>query len=563
MTPSGRVIPQLRETAAWVAILNNEISAEILNSDPEVLLRSDVAVGDYESRNRLAQALLQRADSDPQFRTEWSRIRLLANPTLSSTLRPYLENAQKSIGARRFAILCADECEIVELQDALLKIALNPDEPVILRDAATDAIARIGSDDSKIQLRSVALTPLGALDSGDLKMAAIRCVWPQFLTADELFSTLDAYDHEDLVLDTYTTANWGNLILPNLSIADIPIALEWVQRQRRSHELSSSLAELFDDILIHAWEHLEKQNIAAAFAETAINLWSRHDDICNRHGFRRTNRGEQENHPLYRDNVQKHDERRHILLQHLTPLAVRVNQDVTWNFISDVPFLRFPDAPLLIAYFNTTQSSDEKRLITSLLQRIINLRDPAEFEFIYEIGQRNPELWTALNYQLSIELNSKVAADEKERYVQIRQREKEREEFEEQLAQQNQPISPSPTERVREQFVQIAEGNIDAWWLISKWMMYLPNGRYSEYHQVSPKLNELPVWETLNDTEKALIAEKAADYLNSYDCESLDWRANWKTIYYPIVAGYRALFITCTRCHSNKQCIGCQIGIGS
>lgn len=544
--PSGRVIPQLRETAAWIAGLNNEIGTEILKTDPEILLRSDVAVGDHESRNRLAEALLQRADSDPRFRTDWSRTKFLANPALASVLRPYLENTEKSTGARRLAILCADECEIAELQDALLKIALNPNEPVILRDAAIDAIARIGSDDSKIQLRPVALTPLGALDSGDLKMAAIRCVWPQFLTTDELFGTLDTYDREDSVLDTYTTANWCNLILPNLSIADIPIALKWVQRQRRSHDLSASFAELFDDILILAWDHLGEPDIAVGFAETAVILWSRHDDIYNRHGFRRTNRSEQENHPLSQDNVHKQDDRRHVLLNQLIPFAARFGQDMTWNFISDVPFLRFVDVPQLIDYFHAAQSPDEKHVLISLVHRIIDWRDQSQFAFIYKQGEDSPELWAALNYQLSIELNSPEAAEAKERYERIRIREEEHKEFERRLEEEEQPISPSPTEQVRKYLKQLSEGDANAWWLISKLLMYLPNGRYNTYHQVSPSLKELPVWDTLHDTEKSTIIEKAAAYLNSYDCESLDWRANWETIYYPIVAGYRALFVACT-----------------
>ena len=270
--PSGRIIPQLKETAAWIAASNAEVSAQILESDPEILLRSDIAVEDYESRNRLAQALLRRADTDPRFRTDWSRTRFLMNPALAQTLRPYLEDAKKSIDARKFAILCADECEVLEVQDTLLKIALNPEEPFVLRVAATEVIAHIGSDDSRIQIKPIAAAPLGSHDSGDLKFEAIRCVWPKFITIEELFESLDTYDREDIWIDRYSTADWGKLILPNLSISEIPIALEWVQVQRRSHELSTEFAELFDKILALAWSHLDEPEIASAFAQTAIVL---------------------------------------------------------------------------------------------------------------------------------------------------------------------------------------------------------------------------------------------------------------------------------------------------
>jgi predicted NACHT family NTPase len=41
---SGKVIPQLRETAAWLAGMNSQIFQLLVRSDPEVLLRSDMAV---------------------------------------------------------------------------------------------------------------------------------------------------------------------------------------------------------------------------------------------------------------------------------------------------------------------------------------------------------------------------------------------------------------------------------------------------------------------------------------------------------------------------------------
>src|SRR6185436_6420485 len=41
--PRGAVAPQLAETAAWLAGMNDEIFREILRTDPQILLRSDVA----------------------------------------------------------------------------------------------------------------------------------------------------------------------------------------------------------------------------------------------------------------------------------------------------------------------------------------------------------------------------------------------------------------------------------------------------------------------------------------------------------------------------------------
>jgi len=62
--PDGKLVPQLAETAAWLAGMRVDVFNEILTADPEVLLRSDVATAEEAGRASLVDALLEGYDEE-------------------------------------------------------------------------------------------------------------------------------------------------------------------------------------------------------------------------------------------------------------------------------------------------------------------------------------------------------------------------------------------------------------------------------------------------------------------------------------------------------------------
>jgi len=57
--PEGKLVPQLHETAAWLAGMMPELFHSIVRIDPDVLLRSDIAGVDVADKKALVGALLQ------------------------------------------------------------------------------------------------------------------------------------------------------------------------------------------------------------------------------------------------------------------------------------------------------------------------------------------------------------------------------------------------------------------------------------------------------------------------------------------------------------------------
>ena len=122
-----RVIPQLHETAAWLASLNGDVFEALMDCDAQVLLRSDVATAQTKDREALVERLLELfeeekiSDSDFDLRFRYAKLR---HPGLADQLRPYIVDKTKGFLVRRVAIDIAEACELQNLEHELISIAL-------------------------------------------------------------------------------------------------------------------------------------------------------------------------------------------------------------------------------------------------------------------------------------------------------------------------------------------------------------------------------------------------------------------------------------------------------
>ena len=142
-----KLVPQLHETAAWIAGMVPEVFRDIMDSDAEVLLKSDVATADVGDRQALVQTLLRLLEEEKLlYRDLGARgaYRKLSYPELANHLKAYLTDRTKGLIVRREATDIAEACELVGVQDDLANIVLDSTEPVEVRSNAAYAIARIG-----------------------------------------------------------------------------------------------------------------------------------------------------------------------------------------------------------------------------------------------------------------------------------------------------------------------------------------------------------------------------------------------------------------------------------
>lgn len=540
--PDGKLIPQLHETAAWIATFETEIFDLILKSDPEVLLRSDVTTGDDQSREKLVRALLCRKANNLNKNFYWKQLSSLKCNNLLKILQDVVQDETKEPQVRELGIDIAIACEVSELQDLMAEIALDSQQPILLRTTSAQGVNKLGGERAKQKLKRLAMLTLENRRLGTLKWHGIQATWPEYLTAKELFATLVAPTGDDNLMDSYVLKDWSNIVLSDLRIDDLPIALNWVQYQAPFQELPTSFIDLLNHILLRAWDHIELPEIAIAFCQATIALWQRYDNVIIRHRHRQN----PTNNPnlLTADVVMENRDKRYLFVKALIPIASGCEQ-ITNRLFNDIPLLSFDDAPWLIDYFDNSQSSQEKAFVITLIHHTVRLNEPDQFQFIYNAGQEHPDIWQALNYKLFIELNSEEAERTRRIYFDRLERDRQNEEYRQQ--QERSPIYPSPKERALAYLERFERGERDTWWRMSRWLEVLPDGMGTNKYKFEYDARSLPVWNELSNLQQSRIVDSAINFLQRYNPDTRacndSWHEKRKSTYFPIVAGCRALFL--------------------
>lgn len=250
--PDGRVTPQLRDTAAWLASLDRRTFAVILAAEPELLARADLQSLTEEDRAAATDALLQACDTGNLVEQPWdlrADYRVLNHSGLAAQLRPYLLDRSRDVLTRRLAIEIAEACRLRDVQHDVVDLTLDATEPITLRVRAALALAALGDDAARARLRPLMFT--GPEDPDDeLKGATLWALWPTAITVDELFAALTPARNSGLL------GNYGMLtgrILSRLSEADLPTALRCTSQLPADNYL---LDELVREIFDLAWEHI-------------------------------------------------------------------------------------------------------------------------------------------------------------------------------------------------------------------------------------------------------------------------------------------------------------------
>lgn len=226
-----KVVPQLRETAAWLASMDPDVFRRIARDDPKILLRSDMALADDASRERIVASILQLIearemfDTDPFLRSGYEK---LLHGGLAAQLEPYIGDRSKYFMTRRAAIDIAKACHVQALLDPLIDTALDPNDNTHIREQAAHAVVTFGSPASLPRLKPLALGRAGEDPDDTLKGHALTALWPKYITAKEVFSCLTPPKRTHLFRSYNAFLSDG--LKKGLSDDDLLEALDWVQQ---------------------------------------------------------------------------------------------------------------------------------------------------------------------------------------------------------------------------------------------------------------------------------------------------------------------------------------------
>ncbi len=262
-----KVVPQLAETAAWIAGNNEQVFERIICDDPQVVLRSDVAT--VEMKSELVAHLVDGMrsgeidDSDRGLRNHYVK---LAHDELAKQLEPIIQDKSLNVVTRRFAIDVAEACAERRLLPVLVDVALDEADLAHIRSQASYAILRIGDEEYCRSLIPLALGQGGSDPDDELRGCALRVVWPRgFINAAQLFASLIQPKQRNL-LGAYRFFLKQELI-PSLKVEELAEGLRWASQIAPVHGRTDEFAKLIEGIVRRSIDHLHEQGVFDAFSD--------------------------------------------------------------------------------------------------------------------------------------------------------------------------------------------------------------------------------------------------------------------------------------------------------
>jgi hypothetical protein len=508
--PAGRVVPQLRETAAWLAAMDRATLQRIMDADPFALLGVGAVfdVLTHENQAELVDKLLAARHRGALPDLDWSvyrRLGRLRHPEIAGQLRPWLTDSSLPNPVRRMAVEMVAACDVRPLQDVLLDIALRPAETMKLREDATRALAQVGDDATRRELMPLVFDTAGEDPYDQLKGYALQALWPGQISVEELFGNLTAPKRSNF----FGAYRWFLLdhLAPNLQASDIPIALAWIQTQFRTGSLQA-VRYVIGPILRTAWRIVDAPEVARQLAVILLELaeFGRHDPFISLD-------------KLFDDAEVETDERRRRIIDSLLENLDHPENNVI-ALVDAFPSLVVPrDVDWLLTRYSSEASDDQKMALARLLRTTITPQDTDQLEAILERCHGEPILSRVL-----APFFAPLPAGAESRREPRRQPAS--------SPSEHRPLEELQ-ERVKSFLGKVESGDLAAWWGLDY--------ELTAGHGWQPSLTETPSWARMDAATKSEMLSAAERYLLGWTPSPERWIHDRHKIPLADYAGYRGI----------------------
>lgn len=535
--PEKRLVPQLHETAAWIASMRHDVLKEITQTDPDVILRSDIPT-DTSFKERLVENLLSRNEqglgitSDERI-NNYKYLKKLKHPNLANQIKSYIQDCSKSLRTRCFAIDIAEVCEEKSLQDFLVEIALSSSEDIYIRQSAAQALTLIADSNVKMRLKRLAINEMLEDEDDSLKGYSLIAVWSGHLTddwsehlsAEELFQILtppkkaNYYGGYNRFLDTE--------IVKHLKPSDLPIALNWVVRQGDRH-FQHPFDSSANAIIRFAWDYIEDPLVLKLLAQIALIQWKEYQVVIT-----------DDRDISFEELLLTSDSKRRLLIEAIVLILAEENQDLPHyiaRLVREINILS-RDFIWLISKAKVSTSSKIKNIWINLVQWSFNNREVAQIDALCITTQEDSTFHDRFGgWFKSIEFGSDEADSEITRYQEIQESAK--------LRESNKKSKLSDEEikgKINYYLDEFDAGKLDAWWLLNRAITLNPNSPYYGSN-LNIDLTDCYGWQSADPATKTRIINAAKEYVKLQNSCSNDWIGT-NTYNLASLAGCRALYL--------------------
>lgn len=506
-----RLIPQLHEVAAWLASFDREFFDRVVQTEPEVLLQSDVTARDQGTKALLIQSLLGRVE---RRELSWSQVRglrpylhRLRHEALAEQLRTAVTDEDRRGETRRLAIKIVEATDLKEMADVLADLALDRSLDPGLRETAAYSVVSLDVESACERMKPLALGEAGDDPRDQLRGCGLRATWPRFLTVDDLLRCLTPVKQSNFT-GAYQMYLHGAAIAEHIADADLPQALEWAMApgsHGRSHEPLSRLA---GQLAYRALSHLDNESVRRALAKLIMRRLKAHihDIFVDPRG--RPRLGDNEQQPLELET----DLRRLLLDALVTNSAIN---DLIYLIYCRFDFARPDDIEWILHRAAETEADEQGKWI-ELAGFIFRPLQPDHLE----IWQRHKDTCDAVRAMLPwpevVVLESPKALEMRRRHTEWEDHRRRMEE----LAARQERLDPPARERVRIVLNRCLNGEPELFLLLLEQLRLKDDDR--DEVGLPETVQDHPGWQAADDKTRSQIVEAARRYLRDAALDPAD-----------------------------------------
>lgn len=536
-----KLIPQLHETAAWLASMRSDVLQEIIETDPAVTLQTDVPT-DAKVRASIVDNLLTQYEEGKLFdrgRNNYRHYAKLKHPGLVEQLRPYICDSGKQIDAQELAIDLAEVCEVSELQDELAELALDSSQSIYLRVSAAKAICSVGNAATRLRLKPLVIAQLSEDTNDRLKGYALQSLWPDHLTAEELFQVLTPPKKRNFFGGYQWFINYE--LVQQLRPEHLVVAFDWLKRQGLKC-FGHPFQKLGDALLFKAWENFDLPGVAESFTQVALAQWKRYERIITDGSTL-----EQQFTASLLYDIGK----RHTLVEQAVLSISGTGEDLFFLLSSSTEnILVSEDIFWMLEKLQASSCKKTQKIWAQLIRLSFNDQDVKQIDAIIVATQANSILQKIFSpYFTPIELNSSQSKKLRADHLRAKER---------QACGQDPPLlDPSPRERVLQCLEKLEAGDLAAWWQLNMEMTLRPDSTHYD-NEFELDLTKLPGWQEAEEATQNRIIEGAKSYTQNQSKISYLWiRKN--TYNCLALAGARALGLLLKKCPHHLDSIAPEV----
>ena len=524
-----RLVPQMREIAAWMSVMMPEVLEVVASTDPEALLGAAAASLSDRQRQLVVESILKHSQAGRLFHLRLGMYWLygkLQHPQLLEQLRRYLADTSNTLATRHVAIDIGRACDAAELGPDLAHIAMNTSEDTSLRKSAAAAAASIGSAEVRRLLRPLAFEQAGPDPDDELKGAGLTALWPELISVAEILPLLTNPKNPQLSgLYTSFLASFPDKMSPT----DLHAALDWFSKQPSRASMSFPLGQLMDKIILLAWANLDWPGIAGCLAGAILSRAVFYDELVS--GTEGAS---------FREELASDHEHRRRILEELLP---RLGEVPEWGLYLAMRLINVSDFDWLLQRVLSGCFQSSALVDAKLVGLVTDSTNPNQMRSLWSACQLNENLNSQCRgFFMPVALDSDGARMARDNLR--REQEKGKPKF----------LDPTPVQRIERDLHKIEHDQIMEGWYQLVFDMGLKPTSTRPSDEIESDLTTTPGWHTADASTRGRIVTAARRYVDEAEPQNDNWFHTSGTPYSALV-GVPALALLLNVAEDNLQSV--------